>query len=169
MAATRACRAEVEARPNIGEKEPLAALMQGACHARSVAFALWSAHNCVTEPPPPLSAACSEYEQGAEIYRHKIFTLATEYSGIRRVRGDGNCFFRSVLFRLMEGCLVRRDMAEAVRVRNRVRIPVLRAPQLLFVCTSSARTSPFPPRHIAASCTPTQPRCPPHGRGTHCR
>ena len=57
---------EAEARPYVGEKEPLSALK-------------------------------AEYEHGSQVFVAKIDSLAPSYSGIRRARGDGNCFYRSVM------------------------------------------------------------------------
>ena len=40
-----------------------------------------------------------------EVYRTKIAKLSDQYSEFRRIRPDGNCFFRAVGFRLFEWLL----------------------------------------------------------------
>ena len=76
-------------------------------------------------PPAPSPRPVPEYASGSEVFRTKIGALADAYSGMRRSRGDGNCFFRSVLFSVLEGCLLRRDggagAAEAVRLREQLK------------------------------------------------
>eukprot|EP00899_Mesostigma_viride_P012898 jgi/Mesvir1/21609/Mv04035-RA.2 len=50
----------------------------------------------------PIDVLLGEYENGSQIFCAKIKKLAHHYSHIRRSRGDGNCFFRSFMFRHME-------------------------------------------------------------------
>uniref|UniRef100_A0A5B7B370 Putative ubiquitin thioesterase otubain-like n=1 Tax=Davidia involucrata TaxID=16924 RepID=A0A5B7B370_DAVIN len=46
----------------------------------------------------PLSSLAAEYQSGSAIMLEKIKVLSEQFSGIRRTRGDGNCFFRSFMF-----------------------------------------------------------------------
>ena len=64
---------------------------------------------------PCLFCTQTEYQAGSEVFRTKIEGLEALYSHIRRTRGDGNCFFRSFIFRYLEDLLARRDYEE----RNR--------------------------------------------------
>ena len=43
-----------------------------------------------------LEGASAGFQKGLEALRKR------KYSGMRRVRGDGNCFFRGFMFRLVE-------------------------------------------------------------------
>ena len=57
--------------------------------------------------PLPLSALSDEYAQGtrADLYRAKRHHLEGQYATIRRVRGDGNCFYRGFHVSWMERLL----------------------------------------------------------------
>ncbi|KAJ1970922.1 hypothetical protein H4R35_005578 [Dimargaris xerosporica] len=44
-----------------------------------------------------LAQLANEY-QGSEAFRRQIHSLQTQYRGLRRCRGDGNCFFRAFAF-----------------------------------------------------------------------
>ncbi|CAG8611350.1 9035_t:CDS:2 [Paraglomus occultum] len=46
-----------------------------------------------------------EYEHGSESYRQKIQKLAEKHGKIRRCRGDGNCFYRALVFAWFERLL----------------------------------------------------------------
>lgn len=39
-------------------------------------------------------ALSAEYKDGSEVFRNKISGIERTYHGMRRSRGDGNCFFR---------------------------------------------------------------------------
>ena len=43
-----------------------------------------------------------EYAGGSAVFSAKIEQLARSYGWMRRTRGDGNCFFRSFIFALLE-------------------------------------------------------------------
>jgi Peptidase C65 Otubain len=43
---------------------------------------------------PGMPCCPTEYQHGSEVFRTKIDGLERTYGGIRRARGDGNCFFR---------------------------------------------------------------------------
>ena len=43
-----------------------------------------------------------EYAGGSAIFAAKIEQLSHSYGWMRRTRGDGNCFFRSFIFALLE-------------------------------------------------------------------
>jgi ubiquitin thioesterase protein OTUB1 len=64
----------------------------------------------------PLANLREEYQHGSEVFRTKIDGLERTYGGIRRARGDGNCFFRSFMFAYIEDLLQRRDYEERHRV-----------------------------------------------------
>ena len=57
----------------------------------------------------------AEYEDGGPVFLQKIQTLESLYQAIRRTRGDGNCFFRSMIFAYMEDLVNSRNLTE----RNR--------------------------------------------------
>ncbi|CAA7405164.1 unnamed protein product [Spirodela intermedia] len=72
---------------------------------------------CVGEKEP-LSALAAEYQSGSPILLEKIKMLSEHYSGIRRTRGDGNCFFRSFMFSYLEHILETQDKAEVYRIKS---------------------------------------------------
>jgi ubiquitin thioesterase protein OTUB1 len=45
----------------------------------------------------------------------KIESLMDRYSGIRRARGDGNCFYRSFVFGYLESLLISQNCEEKER------------------------------------------------------
>ena len=49
----------------------------------------------------PLQSLETEF-QSDEVFKSKILKLGQKYSRMRRVRPDGNCFFRAVGYRLFE-------------------------------------------------------------------
>ena len=63
----------------------------------------------------PLSQLEDEFAND-EIYRSKIAKLSEQYSEFRRIRPDGNCFFRAAGFRLFEWLL--ENEAEFVKVKE---------------------------------------------------
>ena len=72
----------------------------------------------------PLSTLEAEYAAAgpaASVFVSKIKGLAPTYAALRRARGDGNCFYRSLLFAHAEGCVARNDTAERNRFVTRLR------------------------------------------------
>ena len=67
-----------------------------------------------------LDALEAEYRAGSTIFLAKIAALRLRYSGIRRTRGDGNCFFRSFLFAYLENILRTQDLVERERAVGRL-------------------------------------------------
>lgn len=67
-----------------------------------------------------LDALETEYRSGSDIFLAKIAALRQRYSGIRRTRGDGNCFFRSFVFAYLENILRTGDLAERDRAVGRL-------------------------------------------------
>lgn len=57
----------------------------------------------------------AEYVNGSQAFVRKIDGLSGEYTGLRRTRGDGNCFFRSFLYAYLEYLLLRNDEVESQR------------------------------------------------------
>lgn len=74
-----------------------------------------------------MPALLKEYENGNEIYKNKINNLITEgYNHFRRIRGDGNCFYRAITYAFIE--LVSKDSQAATSAKERlenVGIPLL--------------------------------------------
>ncbi|KAK2997544.1 hypothetical protein RJ639_024717 [Escallonia herrerae] len=79
----------------------------------------------------PLSSLATEYQSGSPILLEKIKVLSEKYDGIRRTRGDGNCFFRSFMFsylllksllgcQIKEHILVSQDREEVDRITTNV-------------------------------------------------
>ncbi|KAJ9542527.1 hypothetical protein OSB04_029033 [Centaurea solstitialis] len=68
----------------------------------------------------PLSSLANEYKSGSPILLEKIEVLSKEYAGIRRTRGDGNCFFRSFMFSYLEHIIESQDKAEVERIKTSV-------------------------------------------------
>ncbi|XP_059633437.1 OVARIAN TUMOR DOMAIN-containing deubiquitinating enzyme 1 isoform X2 [Cornus florida] len=64
----------------------------------------------------PLSSLTAEYQSGSPILLEKIKVLSEQYAGIRRTRGDGNCFFRSFMFSYLEHILDSQDREEVDRI-----------------------------------------------------
>jgi hypothetical protein len=57
----------------------------------------------------------AEYQQGNPVFVQKIDALSNLYSTLRRIRGDGNCFFRSFIFGYLEWLLMNWDREECSR------------------------------------------------------
>ncbi len=75
-------------------------------------------------PIQPLSSLEAEYAAAgpaASVFVAKIKGLAPSFAALRRARGDGNCFYRAVLFAHAEGCVARGDTAERNRFVTRLR------------------------------------------------
>ncbi|XP_047327097.1 OVARIAN TUMOR DOMAIN-containing deubiquitinating enzyme 1-like [Impatiens glandulifera] len=68
----------------------------------------------------PLSSLTAEYQSGSPILVEKIKVLGEKFDAIRRMRGDGNCFFRAFMFSYLEHILVSQDRAEVDRVKAKV-------------------------------------------------
>ncbi|GMH45869.1 hypothetical protein BSKO_13832 [Bryopsis sp. KO-2023] len=64
----------------------------------------------------PLSGMETEYKNGNEVFVEKLQYLQKDYSGVRRVRRDGNCFFRGFIFGYIESLLVNREYKERDRM-----------------------------------------------------
>lgn len=56
-------------------------------------------------PKEPFSALSLQYADNPK-FLYKLQTGASVYSFVRRVRGDGNCFYRSLLFSVLEFALL---------------------------------------------------------------
>ncbi|KAF8390744.1 hypothetical protein HHK36_025271 [Tetracentron sinense] len=87
---------EAEKMPFVGDKAR-------AAHALLKLYAVKSWLNLIEEMDKgtnqePLSALAAEYQSGSSVLQEKIKVLDEQYAGIRRTRGDGNCFFRSFMF-----------------------------------------------------------------------
>jgi len=52
-----------------------------------------------------ITALRRDYTNADQVYQGKLADLFERYSHIRRTRGDGNCFFRSYGFCVLEACL----------------------------------------------------------------
>jgi len=46
-----------------------------------------------------------DFEDADQVYQAKLADLFSRYSHIRRTRGDGNCFFRSYGFAILQACI----------------------------------------------------------------
>ncbi|XWS39408.1 hypothetical protein CRYUN_Cryun18bG0052200 [Craigia yunnanensis] len=68
----------------------------------------------------PLSMLAAEYESGSSILLEKIKVLGEQYAAFRRMRGDGNCFFRSFMFSYLEHILESQDGIEVDRIKGNV-------------------------------------------------
>ncbi|KAI3983360.1 hypothetical protein MKX01_013427 [Papaver californicum] len=64
----------------------------------------------------PVSVLSEKYQSGSSILLEKIQVLSESYAAIRRIRGDGNCFFRSFMFSYLEHILESQDKAEVDRL-----------------------------------------------------
>ena len=62
----------------------------------------------------PLKVLEEEFSND-EVYKSKIAKLTEQYSEFRRIRPDGNCFFRAVGFRLFEWLLGTGEQFEKVK------------------------------------------------------
>ena len=51
------------------------------------------------------------------VYRDKIQELTKTYARLRRMRPDGNCFFRACSYAALEGLLGKVEEAKAFRVK----------------------------------------------------
>jgi len=56
-------------------------------------------------PRESLQSLAAEYQRGSGVFRTKIERLKETYEGMRRARGDGNCFFRAFAFAWYEQAL----------------------------------------------------------------
>ncbi|GAB4821136.1 hypothetical protein N2152v2_008182 [Parachlorella kessleri] len=68
----------------------------------------------------PLEALQAEYAAGSPVFVQKIEKLKASYGSIRRSRGDGNCFFRSLIFAYLESLIAGHDEAERDRLVKRL-------------------------------------------------
>ncbi|XP_061368779.1 OVARIAN TUMOR DOMAIN-containing deubiquitinating enzyme 1 [Gastrolobium bilobum] len=68
----------------------------------------------------PLSSLAAEYQSGSPILLEKIKVLDEQYAGIRRTRGDGNCFFRGFMFSYLEHILDTQDQTEIDRIKANI-------------------------------------------------
>lgn len=73
----------------------------------------------------PFSSLQHEYAGNAAFLR-KIDDLPTKYDCYRRVRGDGNCFYRAYVFAILERIAVRRDIALLTRLTQHLSTTVPR-------------------------------------------
>lgn len=74
-----------------------------------------AAHRELVGDPELLSELAREYAQGASEFQRKIATLDRDYGMMRRTRGDGNCFYRSFVFSMIEHLMLSGDEAERTR------------------------------------------------------
>ncbi|KAA1466805.1 cysteine proteinase [Dentipellis sp. KUC8613] len=66
-------------------------------------------------PVAPMEVLREEYERGSQSFVRQIdFLLKKGYHGIRRTRGDGDCFYRSLAFAYIERILSSADRPLAV-------------------------------------------------------
>ena len=74
----------------------------------------------------PLSALHEEYANGNQVYLQKISNLAKDgYSQLRRIRGDGNCFYRALSFAFVELAARKNTSHLAKSHLERVGLPLL--------------------------------------------
>jgi len=66
----------------------------------------------------PLTLYQQEFEHGNEVFLGKLHLLGEEYSTARRVRRDGNCFFRSFVFSYVESLLRSFNLTERDRMKE---------------------------------------------------
>lgn len=66
----------------------------------------------------PLSTLNEDFV-GHEVYLEKLNMLEKKYSGIRRLRRDGNCFYRAFGFRYVEYLLTGKRLEEAERLKKK--------------------------------------------------
>ena len=71
-----------------------------------------AANSCLVSEKFPLQQLEQEFEADP-VFKSKITKLGEKYSQFRRIRPDGNCFFRAVGFRLFEK--LREDATELTR------------------------------------------------------
>ena len=64
----------------------------------------------------PLDSLLPEYQDSGTVFAPKIRSLMQQYCGFRRTRQDGNCFYRSFLFGLIEHLLTSKSYAAAKRL-----------------------------------------------------
>jgi hypothetical protein len=84
---------------------------------RAPACVLWPALPQRPSQPchTPLQSPNKTDYKSYPVFVAKIHSLAARYGGIRRVRSDGNCFFRAAAFGLLEWLLVNEADAECQR------------------------------------------------------
>jgi len=75
-------------------------------------------NSCLVSEKLPLQQLEQEFEADP-VFKSKITKLGEKYSQFRRIRPDGNCFFRAVGFRLFEK--LREDAAELTRIQENVK------------------------------------------------
>ncbi|URD80047.1 ubiquitin thioesterase otubain-like [Musa troglodytarum] len=64
----------------------------------------------------PLSFLAAEIQSGDHILQEKIKLLNDKYAALRRIRDDGDCFYRSFMFSYMEQIVATQDKAEVDRI-----------------------------------------------------
>eukprot|EP00246_Nothoceros_aenigmaticus_P010040 TRINITY_DN26338_c0_g1_i1.p1 TRINITY_DN26338_c0_g1~~TRINITY_DN26338_c0_g1_i1.p1 ORF type:complete len:283 (+),score=40.61 TRINITY_DN26338_c0_g1_i1:300-1148(+) len=65
----------------------------------------------------PLTVLAAEYDMGNSVFKEKVEKLSEIYGAVRRISGDGNCFFRSFMLSYLEHILETEDEAEVIRVK----------------------------------------------------
>jgi len=75
-------------------------------------------NSCLVSEKLPLQQLEQEFEADP-VFKSKITKLGEKYSQFRRIRPDGNCFFRAVGFRLFEK--LREDATELTRIQENVK------------------------------------------------
>lgn len=67
----------------------------------------------------PLSSLAGEYAFSSSVHA-KVASLSAEYADFRRIRGDGNCFYRAVFYGLAEQVAHATDGVASRAVRDRL-------------------------------------------------
>jgi len=67
-------------------------------------------------PKEDLQGLLAEYSED-EVYRNKVQDLNKCYSQLRRMRPDGNCFFRAFSYASLEGLLGKVEEAKVFRTK----------------------------------------------------
>ncbi|KAL8619710.1 hypothetical protein ACOMHN_025796 [Nucella lapillus] len=75
-------------------------------------------HQQLIGPCQPVEDLIEEYANEDQVYRQKLIDLRKRYSHIRKVRGDGNCFFRGFGFAYLETLM--KDKEEHERFLKKV-------------------------------------------------
>ena len=67
-----------------------------------------------------ISKLVEEYSSNEE-YSNSINNIAKKYKYIRKVRRDGNCFYRSFIFRLFEHICIRQDITLFEKIKKKIK------------------------------------------------
>jgi ubiquitin thioesterase protein OTUB1 len=72
-------------------------------------------------------------EKCNESLRNKVYDLSNSYEGFRKIRGDGNCYYRAIIFGILEAIIISQDREAFGYLRNILKKVVYAEKDLSYV------------------------------------